>query len=152
MEQKPEQTPGQEGEVSVIEAARAEGFDAVLHRIGERVPHSLRSYYESNERTYGLESGEDCLVAESQQLLEILQAELTEARARADGGREAYFQEGALAKLTGLMEEHVSLMSKYAELKKYYPEAATHMEEWLPPLGCAGEHGDKLWTKIREAK
>ena len=149
MEHEPEKTPGQ---VSVIEAARMEGFDVVLQRIGERVPHSLRPFYKSHERTYGLESGEDCLVAESQQLLEVVEAELKEVRARADEGREAYFQEGALAKLTELMEEHASLMRRYAELKKHYPDAATHLEEWLPPIGCSSEHGEKLWTKIREAK
>ncbi len=66
----------------------------------------------------------DYLVAEAQKVTDIARGILTEAR-----GNKDYYQEKIAAKLVEFCEAEEKYLSRYVELKIYYPELAKAVEE-----------------------
>ena len=66
----------------------------------------------------------DYLVAEAQKVTDQAREILDEAR-----GRKDYYQEKIAAKLVEFCEAEEKYLSRYVELRVYYPELATAVEE-----------------------
>lgn len=129
--------------MSLVERKRQEALAEVLDILMERFPVELKTSFVSHEREYSLTSPEDCMVAFAQQNREVVETLYREIK---DGGD--YRTEQAIVKLLELFLAYEKTVALYAELRSYYPNAATRVEDQLPPLTEIAKHGSKVWKKI----
>ena len=129
---------------SLVEQKRVEALDLVLNELEVRFPIELKGVFVSHEREYRLTSAEDCMVAFAQQNREVVEVLYTEILAKDD-----YRAEQAVVKLLELFKAYERTVALYAELRSYYPTAATRVEEQLPPLSEIARHGTATYNKIK---
>ena len=126
-----------------MEQRRVEALASVLDELEARFPVALKEVFVSHEREYKLTSPEDCMVAFAQQNREVVEALYTEILAKDD-----YRSEQAVVKLLELFKAYERTVALYAELRSYYPTAATRVEKQLPPLSEIARHGTDVYHRI----
>ncbi len=133
------------GQLSMVERQRQEAFAGVLDVLNERFPVKLKASFESYGRQYALTSPEDCMVAFAQQNREAVEALYNEIKDADD-----YRAEQAIVKLHALFLAYEKTVALYAELRSYYPTAATRIESQLPPLSEIAAHGSRVWKQVQK--
>lgn len=128
---------------SLVERKRQEAFAEVCDLLDERMEGKHKENFDVHGRTFELTSAEDCMVAFAQDMRERIEELHHEIIARND-----YRQEQASAKLLALVSMYERLIALYAELRSYYPRAATRIEAHLPSLNEIADHGQRLWDQI----
>ncbi len=129
--------------ISLVEKQREEALSTVLDMVAERIPGELKKTFESQGREYALTSAEDCMVAFAQQNREVVEVLYNEIKEK-----DEYRTEQAIAKLFALFMAYEKTVALYAELRSYYPLAASRVEDQLPPLSNIVDHGSAQWKKI----
>lgn len=136
--------PGNETErLSLVEQKRVEALGSVLDELEERLRQPMSRNFEAGGRTYEITSAEDCMVAYAQKLREMVQHYHDEVVKNDD-----YRAEQASAKILALFAAYEKMIDLYAELRSYYPVAASRVEEHLPSLTDSAAHGEKIWSEI----
>lgn len=132
---------------SLVERKRQEAFAEVCDALDERLGKGIGKSFEANGRTYELTSPEDCMVAFAQSMQTEIRALYQEVVAKED-----YRQEQAAAKLLALINMYERMIALYAELRSYYPNAASRVEAHIPSLSEMASHGKKLWEELESQK
>jgi hypothetical protein len=132
---------------SMVERKRQEAFAEVCDALDARLGKGIGKTFESHGREYELTSAEDCMVAFAQMMQAEIKALYTEIVAKED-----YREEQAAAKLLELINTYERLIALYAELRSYYPSAASRVEAHIPSLSEIAEHGRRLWEEIESTK
>jgi hypothetical protein len=130
---------------SLVEEKRQEAFARMCDELEERLTHDIGRKFEVNGRHYELTSAEDCMVAYAQQMRAEVQKLYEEVLTKDD-----YYEEKAIAKLLELFRAYERLVSLYAELRSYYPDAAGRVEAHVPSLQETAKHGEALWDTITQ--
>jgi hypothetical protein len=130
--------------LSLVERKRQEAFAAVCDVLDERLNRDIGKTFEAHGREYELTSAEDCMVAFAQMMREEIRRLYDEIVAKED-----YREEQAAAKLLELITIYERLIALYAELRSYYPAAASRVEAHIPSLQEIAAHGQKLWEDLQ---
>ncbi len=131
--------------LSMVERKRQEAFAAVCDVLDERLNRDIGRTFESHGREYELTSPEDCMVAFAQMMQQEIRRLYQEIVAKED-----YREEQAAAKLLELINTYERLIALYAELRSYYPSAASRIEAHIPSLQEIAAHGEKLWVGMQD--
>ena len=130
---------------SLVEEKRQEAFTRMCEELDKRLTHDIGRHFEVNGRRYELTSAEDCMVAYAQQMRTEVVKLYEEVLAKDD-----YYEEKAIAKLLELFRAYERLISLYAELRSYYPDAAGRVEAHVPSLQETAQHGQALWNTVSQ--
>jgi len=136
-----------EKKLSLVERKRQEAFAEVCDALDARLGKGITKSFEAHGRSYELTSAEDCMVAFAQTMQSEIRALYEEVVAKED-----YRQEQAAAKLLSLINMYERMIALYAELRSYYPNAASRVEAHIPSLSEMAEHGKRLWSELEENK
>jgi hypothetical protein len=130
---------------SMVERKRQEAFSEVCDALDARLGKGIGKTFESHGREYELTSAEDCMVAFAQMMQSEIKALYAEIVAKED-----YREEQAAAKLLALINTYEKLIALYAELRSYYPSAASRVEAHIPSLSEIADHGKALWEEMQD--
>lgn len=125
-----------------IERERKRALGEVVAAIDAHFEAQKREAFEAKGREHPIADGKDAMVAHAQNLTRVTKA-LYEDVLR----RDVYREEQATVKLLRLFEAYGKTIALFAELKKHYPDTAARIEDYLPALKAAAEHGDVMWQE-----
>ena len=139
-----EKFEGENKQESMVEKKRQEAFGEVCDALDEKLGKGIGKTFESHGRQYELTSAEDCMVAFAQHMQDEIEGLYNEIVKKNN-----YREEQAAAKLLALINIYERLITLYAELRSYYPNAARRIEAHIPSLEEMAEQGRKEWEKIQ---
>lgn len=129
----------------LVAKKRREAYEAICDQLDARLTGKIGKTFEAGGRSYELTCAEDCMVAYAQQMRQEIEALHNEVITKND-----YYEEKATAKLLALFQTYERLVSLYAELRSYYPEAADRVSSHIPSLTDCAKHGEELWDEAQQ--